>query len=172
MGQKHSKNEFNIEDFNEIKEKLKNAYSESNKQQEEKKARGEEIKKQSLGQKIIGIIILIVLIIGVGVVFIFNLDMFFLPKNSVTITVKDQNDNIINGLIVHFNSSNNSFTIDYNENSTIEITELGVKPGDYTLTFINVPEGYICSKMMDNFTLNDGGKVKLEYSCIKEEINN
>ena len=41
-------------------------------------------------------------------------------------------------------------------------------PGDYTVIFNNIPDNYSCSKTMDNFVLNNGGKVKLEYECVKE----
>ena len=43
-----------------------------------------------------------------------------------------------------------------------------MEAGDYILTFEEIPEGYTTSVLVENFTLNQDGKVKLEYELIKE----
>ena len=168
MSEKHTQNSFDLNELKKVKEQLKKAYNESKAEEEERKSRGEEIPKQPLGQKILGFLILIAIIIGVGFVALSNIDMLFLPKNSVTITVADQYGNSIPGLVIHADSVDNSFTIEYSEDSTPEIINLDVKPGDYTVIFHVIPEGYTFTKAIDNFTLQDGGKVKLKYEFIKE----
>jgi len=163
MSKKVNLENINLEDlknqFNEMKEAAQKAKTEA-------KEKNIEVPKQSLGQKIIGIIVLIALLLGVGFIALSNLDMLFLPKNSVTLIVKDQNGDAINGLTVHFNGPqiyNNEFT------DIADLTILDVKPGDYIVTFEDIPDGYTCEKIMDNFTLNVDGKVKLEYTCTKEK---
>lgn len=171
MSKKRIQNNFDLDEFKNVKEQLKKAYGEAKADEEERKSRGKAIPKQSLGQKIFGFIILIAILAGVGFAIWSNLDMFFLPKNSVTIVVADQYGNPVPGLTIHVDSDENSFRIEYSEDSTPEITNLGVKPGEYTLHFYSIPEGYSYSKVMDKFTLQSGSKVKLEYEFIKENAN-
>lgn len=162
---KNDKISFNVEDFKNFKEQIKKASTDAKIEYDEKNA---EVPKQSIGNKIIGVIMLIVLLVLVVVVVVSNLELFFMPKNSVTIVVSDQNGNLIEGLEIYVNSSNHSFTIDFDENSSTNITELGVKPGEYTLTFENIPSNYNCDKIVDYFTMTDGDKIKLKYECTKE----
>lgn len=163
-----NKTSFNLEDLKKIKEQVKKAHTEAKTEYKEKKDRSEEPQKQTIGNKIVGIIILIALLALVVVAILSNFELLFLPKNSVTITISDQNGDAIDGLSLYANSSNHSFTIEFDENTGTNVTELGVKPGDYTLTFENIPEHYNCTKIVDNFTMSDGDKIKLKYECTKE----
>lgn len=94
--------------------------------------------------------------------------MLFLPKDSVTFDVRNQNSNIINGLILYSDSVTDSFRVEYDVTSTVEITNLVVKYGNYSLIFEIVKEGYSCPKLFDDFTLEKDGKVKLEYTRTKD----
>lgn len=164
----NSKTTFNSEDFKNLKAQMQKAYAEAKTEYDEKKAKGEKIPQQPLGQKIIGIIILIVIVVLVGIVVALNFEFLFAPKNSVTFIVSDQNGDVIEGLRLYADSSNHSFTIEFDETVGINVTELEVGPGDYTVTFENVPENYNCPKMADNFTMSDGDKIELKYECTKE----
>ena len=154
-------------DFNEIKKQmkeLKEATEKAKNEYEEKEAKGE-ISKQPLGQKVLGILILVVLLIIVGFVIISNLDTLFLPKNSITIKVTDENGDSIEGISINVSSKDGIYNENYNDFSNTTI--LGAKSGDYILTFTSIPEGYTCQELVDNFTLNQDGKIKLEYECTK-----
>ena len=168
MAQSKSKATFNLEDFNKLKDEMKKAYTNAKEDYEVKKANGFEPQKQSLGKKIVGIIILIAIILLVGLVLVLNFELLFLPKNSVTFVVSDQNGEVIDGLSLRVESSVHTFFVEFDEFSTINITGLGVKPGEYTVFFENIPENYDCIKIMDQFTMTDGGKLKLKYECTKE----
>jgi len=163
------KKEFNIGnlDLNEIKDKfneIKEASEKAKKEQAIKESTGK-VTPQSLGNKILGIIILIALVIGIGFILVSNLDMLLLPKNSVTIVVSDENDNAINGLKIEIRGEQTY----YQEFEDIkDVTILDVAPGDYNLYFEYVPSGYYCSTINDKFTLKQNGKEKLEYKCEKE----
>ena len=163
------KTTFDMENLKKIKEQMQNIQSEAKKENINKKSGDEEIPKQSLGNKIVGIIVLIVIIALVGIVIVLNFDLLFMPKNSVTVVVSDQNGDVIDGLNLYVSNENKSFYIDYEQTSGTSITEVGVTPGTYTLIFHDIPEGYSCLKLVDEFTLSEGGKVKLEYECTKEK---
>lgn len=125
-----------------------------------------EVNPQSLGNKILGIVVLIVLVIGIGFILVSNLDMLLLPKNSVTIVVSDENDNVISGLKIEIHGEQTY----YQEFEDIkDVTIFGVNPGDYNLYFEYVPIGYSCGTISDKFTLKKDGKIKLEYEC--EKVN-
>lgn len=168
MSEHNNQSSFDKEEFKKIKEQIKQAYTENKAEYENQKNKDEKTPKQSLVNKILGIIILIVIIVMVVAVMISNFELLFLPKNSVTITVNDQNGNVIDGLKLYISNEVNSYTIEFDENSSSTITELGVEAGDYTLTFEEIPNGYTCSEVTDSFTLSEGGKVKINYECIKE----
>ena len=167
MATSKSKSEFNF-NRDELKKQMsefKEAYSKAKKEHEEKEKNGE-IKKEPLGKKILGIIIIIVLVIGTGFVLFDNLDLLFLPKNSITIIVKDQNGEAINGLKVNLESTAQIYNQEFED--IPDITILSAIPGDYTLHFSSIPDGYTCHDLFDNFTLKENGKVKLEYVCEKD----
>lgn len=154
-------------DFNELKSKMNRLQEASEKAKKEYKEKSEkgEVTKQSLVQKIIGIIGLILIIICVGLVIWSNLDTIFLPKNSVTIVVTDQNGEAINGLKISLNGPE---MYDETFENISDVTFLEVESGKYSLTFDEVPEGYDCLSLYDNFTLNKDAKIKLKYECKKE----
>jgi len=164
MSEKHSEESFDFKEFknqlNQIKEASKQA-----KEMHQEKIEGEMI-KQSLGKKLLGIIILIAIVAGVIFVIISNFETILLPKNSITINVADQNGEVVNGLKIQIQV--NSEIQEFEFIDTTSITMLDAKPGEYTIVFEEVPEGYSCSELVDNFTLNQDGKVRLEYECIKE----
>lgn len=162
MGEKHSINSFDIEELKNQMEQIKNA-----KKEYEENGQKEDYTKQPLGQKIIGIIILIALVIGVGFAIWTNLDTMFLPKNSITITVTDQNGETINGLKINLQLGSDEQDMEFTENSS-SITILDATAGEYTLTFEEVPEGYSTDELVDTFILNQDGKVNLKYQCTKE----
>ncbi len=163
----NSKASFNLDDFKELKKQMEKKYAEAKTQYDENKTSGEESPKQSVGNKVIGIIILIAILGIVIYVVISNLELIFLPKNSVTIVVRDQNGDVIEGLRLYASSTNHSFTVEFDENGSTNVTELGVKSGDYTLIFENIPKNYNCDKTIDRFTMAEGDKVKLKYECTK-----
>ena len=74
-------------------------------------------------------------------------------------TLLDENEKAVDGLRLKLIGPSH-YNVDY--------TILDATPGDYLIAFEIVPEGYTCEKVTDNFTLNEGGKVKLEYSCSKK----
>lgn len=162
MSEKHSEENFN---FKEFKNQIKEASEQAKKEYEEKKAKGE-ITKQPLGQKILGIIILIVVIAGVIFAVISNFKTLLLPKNSITINVTDQNGDIVSGLKIQIQVNSEIQEFEFIDSSSI--TMLNATPGDYTIIFEEIPEGYSCSELVDNFTLNQDGKVSLKYECIKK----
>lgn len=156
----NSKSTFNLDDLKKIKEQFEKAKEEENNKTE--------VPKQSLGNKILGITILIGLIVSVVVVVVLNIDTLLMPKNSVTIIVSDQNGEVIDGLELQLQSEENFYTFKYSEESGSNVTELGFKPGDYNITFVNIPENYNCDIIIDSFTMSEGDKIKLEYCCTKE----
>lgn len=164
----NNKSNFNAEDFKNLKELMKKGYEESKKEYDKKKENGEEIPKQPLWQKVLGIILIIVVLICVVLAVLSNIGTMFAPKNSVTFIVSDQNGEVIKGLSLRVESSDHLFTIDFDETSGTNITELGVKEGEYTIIFENIPENYTCSTVMDDFKMTDGDKIKLKYECTKE----
>ena len=160
-----NKSSFNLEDLKNAAEQIKQA----KKEYEEKEEKGEIQKpKQTLANKIVGIIVLVAILALVIVVVILNLDTLLMPKNSVTFEVKNQNGEVVEGLEIHVSSSDNLYTIEYDKDSSISETVLDVKPGEYEVRFEIIPENYTCSKILDNFTMNDGDKIKLEYECTKD----
>lgn len=160
---RNNKVSFNDSGFNEIKEQLKKAHVEA-----KEKYDNEKTSKQSLGNKVVAIIVLIAIMAVIVFVIILNFELLLMPKNSITIIVNDQNGDVIEGLRLYANSDNHSFTIEFDETSGSTVTELGVKPGNYILTFENIPENYNCNEITDEFTMSDGDKIKLEYECTKE----
>ena len=144
---------------------VKAEFEKAKKEQDERKEKGETLPKESLGKKIIGIILLVLIVIGLGLVIWFNLDTILLPKNSITISVVDQNGEAINGLILDINGP---VMYDQEFEDIADVTFLDAKPGDYNLIFESIPDGYTCSKTQDYFTLSKNGKIKLEYECTKE----
>lgn len=165
MANKVSQGNFDLNELKEQMSKIKEAAAEAKKENQERENRGEPKAKEPLWKKIVGIIIIMIILGAVGFVVISNLDMLFLPKNSVTIVVKDENENAINGLNLKLIGPNH-YDVDYED--ITDQTLLDVKPGDYILTFEMIPEGYNCEKSTDKFTLAEGGKVKLEYKCSKK----
>jgi len=164
----NNKSNFNAEDFKNLKELMKKGYEESKKEYDKKKENGKGIPKQPLWQKVLGIILVIVVLICVVLAVFKNIGIMFAPKNSVTLIVSDQNGEVINGLSLIVESNNHLFTIDFDETSGTNITELGVKAGEYTITFENIPENYTCSTVIDDFSMTDGDKINLKYECTKE----
>lgn len=166
MGEKYSAENFDVNELKEQMSKIKNAGLKANKEYEEKKKKGE-VEKQPFSQKIVGIIIIVIIIIGLLFGFISNLDTLLLPKNSITINVTDQDGKIIEGVKINVQNVEG----DYLEEFVIEssLTILDAKPGNYILTFEETPSGYSCPDLVDNFTLNQDGKIKLEYECVKEK---
>ena len=163
MEEKFSSGKFDFNEFkeeiNKIKDAAKEAKSEENKEPKENK-------KTSMGQQIIGIIILIAVVVGTLAIIISNLDTILLPENSIKILVSDQNGEIIEGLTVTLQGENGAYLESFTSQQNITI--LKATPGDYIISFENIPEGYTCSTLSDNFTLNDGEKLKVKYECIKE----
>lgn len=157
-----SSSSFDFEQLKKLKEEIQKAKKESEKNNE----KVTENEKQPLGKKILGILILILLILGVGFAIITNLDTILLPKNSITIKVSDENGEKIKGLKLSLSSIDGIYQEQITDTSNA--TLLGMKSGDYILTFEEVPEGYTCSKLVDNFTLNKDAKLKLKYECKKE----
>ena len=162
MGSKFEQGNFSLEDFAKIKDGIKQAVEEETKKQQN----GEKKPKQTLWKTILGIFLLLILVGIVAFVIIGNLDTILLPKNTVTVIVKDQDGEAIRGLKVRFNAGGADRTIEYED--IPNVIEFGVEPGDYDLYFENIPEDYECEKIRDTFTLEDGGKVKLEYTCNKK----
>ena len=149
-------------DLGELKEKMSEIKAAADKAKEEKT----EVPKQTLGQKIIGIGVIILLLGGIGWFVLSSLDMLFLPSNTIKIIVADQNDEVIPELVVNVFRSDGGFSQDFSNESKIII--FGATPGKYRITFENVPEGYTCDTMNDTFTLEEDGKVKVEYECRKD----
>lgn len=108
---------------------------------------------------------LIIIIFFISFLLITNFDTITLPKNSVTISVKDQYGNVIKGLKIRFTSGDKNYILDYNE--ATEVTEKDVNSGDFDLYFEEIPSGYSCEKINDYFSLKNGDKVRLEYVCKK-----
>lgn len=162
-----SKTIFNSDDLKKLKEQFEKAKAEAEKD-EGNNNNNNEAPKQTLGSKVLGIIILIALLASVIVVVVLNIDTLLMPKNSVTIIVSDQNGEVIEGLELQLDSGENFYTFEYSETTGTNVTELGVKPGDYSITFVNIPENYSCDKIADDFTMSEGDKIKLEYQCTKE----
>lgn len=148
--------------FSEIKKTVEKAKEEYSK---EENKNGEEV-KQTLGSKILGIIILVGLLIGCGWAIIANLDTILLPKNSINIVVSDEAGDAIEGLKINIRSMDVIYNNDYE--STKDIVILGAKPGKYMITFETVPEGYVCDILTDTFELEQDGKIKLEYECRRD----
>lgn len=166
MGEKHSVESFDFEEFKNQINQIKTASAQAKKEYEENKASGN-YTKQPMGQKFIGIIILIALIAGIIFAVISNLDTIFLPKNSITITVTDQNGEAINGLKINIRSESEYYDVEFNEDIPTT-TILNAIAGEYMLVFEEVPEGYSADESVDSFTLNQDGKIKLKYKCTKE----
>ena len=159
------KTSFNLEDLKKIKNQIKQA----KKEYEEKIEKGEiQKQKPTLSNTIIGVIVIFIIIALIIILTIKNLDVILMPKNSVTFEVKNQNGEVIDGLEIYVSSTDNSFTIEYNKESSISITELGVSPGNYEVYFRNIPNNYTCPQILDEFTMEKDGKIKLEYECTKE----
>ena len=150
---------FNLNDFKNAKEKLQNAYNEVNKQ-----TPGDG-PKQTLGQKIMVIVIFVVLIAISGFVLINNLDMFLLPADSVTFIVTDQNGEAIPDLRLYV-SGPRSYTVDFD---SIEERIYNVEPGEYSLRFSNFNLNYDCPTFLEDITMSEGDKLKIEYQCKKED---
>lgn len=162
-------NRTSVEGFNpkELKEQLGKMKEEYEKSRTEYDENGNKvIKKMSFKDKIIGVFVALIIIACIGFAIWDNISMMFLPKNSITIIVSDQNDESISGLRITLRSSMTTYDEEFNDVSSVTI--LGAKPGDYVLTFDYVPSGYSCSYVNDEFTLNQDAKVKLEYKCNKE----
>lgn len=165
--EKKSSSNFDVKAFKEQMNQIKGEYDKAKLENEAKKAQGEPIEKpkQPLGKTIVGVLILVLIVGLVGYVVLNNLDVILLPKNSITLVVVDQDGNAINGLKINIRG-NHIYDEEFTDIS--DITILDAEPGDYILTFEHIPEGYDCSKVVDNFTLKKDGKIKLEYKCTKE----
>ena len=150
----------NQDNLSEIKDTTKESIK------EEKKNSGETAHNKTLWKIILGIIIITIILVVVGLVLKPNDDTILTPKSEITLVVKDENGNAINGLRLKLIGPNH-YNVDYKD--IADYTILGAKAGDYLITFEIVPAGYTCETFNDNFTLTKGGKVKLEYSCSKEK---
>lgn len=159
MDNKNNEFEYVYSDFRLARKKSKKQI-----EQEEKERKLKKNRKDSKSTSIIIIIIAFIVIIGVLVL---NWDKYTLPKNSVMITIKDQNGDSIDGLIVRADSNEDYFAIFYEKNSNPSVINSNLIPGEYTLKFITVPSGYECPKIDDTFILNSGDRVKLNYECKK-----
>ncbi len=154
-------------DFAELKnqvDQIKKASEDTKKQPDSNTL---EVKKQSLGQKVLGIIVLLAVVVGVIFVLLSSLDTLFLPKNSITVVVSDQEGNVVEGLKLTLQSDEAFYEIEYIDNA--EHTVLDAETGDYILSFNEIPDGYTCSETFDNFSLDTDGKIKLEYECQKND---
>lgn len=152
-------------DLNELKERMQEVKGAIEQAKAEQEANGGEaaIPKQSLGQKIIGIFLLIVLLVGCGWALISNIDLMFLPKNSITIVVENESGEHLEG--VSINLLNTTGIYNHTHTDVDNLTLLDMHPGKYILTFKEIPEGYTVDRLVDNLTLEQGGKVKVEYTC-------
>ena len=121
--------------------------------------------KCPLWKRIISILIALIIIVFIVFVIASNFDTISIPKNSVTIVVKDQSGNSIDGLKIRFSAGDKDYNIEFDK--LTKITQDNLKPGDYDLYFEYVPDNYNCEVINDNFTLSKGDKVKLEYICNK-----
>ena len=80
--------------------------------------------------------------------------------------ISDQNDEVIEGLTVTIQGENGAYLETFTSQKNITI--LDATPGDYIISFTDIPEGYTCSTLSDNFTLNEGEKLKVKYECTNE----
>lgn len=165
MAKKINQGKFNLDELKEQIGKIKEAAEEAKTEAENKKNLDEELPKEPLWKKILGIIIVIGLLGAAGYALISDADTVVMPKNTITIIVKDENEKAVDGLRLKLIGPSH-YNVDYTD--IADYTILDATPGDYLITFEIVPEGYTCEKVTDNFTLNEGGKVKLEYSCSKK----
>lgn len=167
MSQKYSESNLDLKEFKErigeLKETVDKAKIEYQKNGNMDDGSG---KKDSLIKKILGLILLAVIFV-VGSILVFsNMDMLFLPENSIRIVVTDQNGDAINGL--KLNLTGGGISSDKEFIDTTEITILGAATGNYTLIFSEIPEGYSCDEKLDKFTLEEGKKIKVKYECEKK----
>lgn len=163
MKDKNNEFEYVYEDFKLARKKSKKEIEIEEKKRELKK----KLKSNRKNKKSIGITIFLIFIACIISVLILNWDRLTLPKNSVMVTIKDQNGDSINGLIVRADSNKDYFAIIYEKDSGPTVVNSNLKPGEYTLRFIAVPDGYKCPKIDDTFILNSGDRVKLNYKCEK-----
>ena len=166
MGEKHSAEGFDFKELKNQIDQIKSASAQAKKEYEENKTSGN-YTKQPIGQKIIGIIILVALIVGVGFGIWTNLDTIFLPKNSITVTVTDQYGEAINGLKINIYAGTIYHDIEFADDISTN-TIIGATAGEYTLEFEYIPEGYSANDLIDTFTLTQDGKVNLKYKCTKD----
>lgn len=116
--------------------------------------------------KIIGIIALIILFAASGFVLVLNMDILLLPKDSITIKVVDEKNREIDGLVIKLKGPD-TYTEEFKNKKSITFTD--VKAGEYQVIFAKIPSSYACPMEVNSFTLQQGGKVKMEYECMKQE---
>lgn len=164
MANKTSETNFSLRDLKEQFGEMKKTIDSAKKEYEEKGIKEENNGKQSFGQKILGIVVLVFLV-GLGIfVLISNLGTVLLPKGSVTVVIKDQDNNKISGIKISITGEDGYYQ-EYEDAGNITILKL--KEGKYTLLFDYVPEDYSCPELIENFELSKGKKMKLEYECTK-----
>ena len=155
-------------DLKELKEKMQEtkAAIEQAKVEYELNGGNREAEKQPLGQKIVGVLIIIALFFGLGWALVSNIGLMLLPKNSITIVVRDENGEHLEGVSIRLVNHEDNY---YGTHDNVSnLTLLNMQDGEYTLTFEDVPEGYNPDKLIDTFTLPENGKVKVEYICREE----
>ena len=162
MNKKSSMGNFDLKDFKEKMQEVKDAVEQA-KVEYEINGSKEEVANQPLGQKILGIVILIALLVGTGWMLFLNADMMFLPKNSITIVVEDQNGEHIKGVGIRLTNMEDAHIYTYED--VDNLTLLDMKSGKYMLTFEEIPEGYEIDSVVDTIELQQDGKVKVEYIC-------
>ena len=120
--------------------------------------------KESKKFKIVGLVIILIILI----ITIIGVSVDIAPKNSVTIYVVDQNGKGINGLelIINKVDDTESYQIKYTKKMK-KNRAVGLDEGDYELTFTNIPKGYTCFTVFDEFSMEKDEKKKLEYECLK-----
>lgn len=171
MKERETHGNFDLKDLKEAKEQFGKLMEEAKKAEEANngKETSEPVKKQPLWKKIISGIIVVVVLGLIGFLMIQDyLRTFFLPKNSVTVKVVDQNGAAIDNLLIEIRNDDHDYTFDFGDDASTNITKVDVIPGDYDLYFRNVPEGYSCPTGSREFTLEEDGKVLLEYECDKK----
>ena len=164
MEEKFEAGKFDMEEAKKQIAQIKEAAAQAKKEASEKNESGE-THKEPLGKKILGVLILIFVVVGIGFIIVSELDTLFLPKNSITLIVFDQNEEAIPGLKITMTGPK-VYETEFDEIS--DITILDAIPGEYDLVFEKVPDGYTCNNTTGSFTLSEDGKVKLKYECTKE----
>lgn len=163
MEDKNNELEYVFEDFKLARKKSKKEIENDEKEKELERI----LRRNRKDKKNISIILFVIATIAMICILIFNWDKLTLPKNSVMITVTDQNGDVIEGLIVRADSKDDYFAVFYEKNSNPTVVNSKLIPGEYKLDFRVVPNGYECPKIADTFVLNAGDRIKLNYECKK-----